>query len=54
MPGGRRMSRTGRAVLAKCRNCGKEQIRQKGKSGISCVNSGKYCGVMWVIKEVEQ
>jgi len=45
------MSRT---VLAKCNNCGKEQIRKKGKSGIPCVNSGIYCGVMWVIKELNQ
>tara|TARA_Y100001937_G_C6866666_1_gene218721 strand:+ start:334 stop:480 length:147 start_codon:yes stop_codon:yes gene_type:complete len=48
------MSKTGRTVLAKCRNCGKQQIRKKGRGGIACVNSGIYCGVMWVIKEVIQ
>ena len=32
--------------------CGKIQERSKGKSGIPCVNSGIYCGVMWVIEEL--
>ena len=42
-----------RKVLAECKNCGKIQERMKGKSGIPCVNSGIYCGVMWVIKELK-
>jgi len=43
----------GKQVKAKCINCGKVQIRRKGNSGIPCVNSGIYCGVMHVIEWLE-
>ena len=40
-----------RRVLAQCRNCGKREIRNKGKSGIPCFEGGIYCGVMWVVRD---
>ncbi len=39
----------GRLVKARCTNCGIEQIRSKGRSGLGHTVNGQYCGSMHVI-----
>tara|TARA_Y100001938_G_C8088504_1_gene433572 strand:- start:2384 stop:2530 length:147 start_codon:yes stop_codon:yes gene_type:complete len=41
-------------VRARCVNCGKEAIRNKGKSGLACMKAGVYCGTMHVIEWIFQ